>query len=233
MEIQPDLSLCLIPEQAGADLSSCLEALFACTDPLSLEIFVPQGACCGDLHDSPHLHFLGEPFVSNAIFVQLCWQQGRGRYLGLWHSGVMATPASLFTLGEFLDDHPDAAVVGPRFFNNQGDVLPTAFARNTFGLGTDQLMSGWDGLATMEVDWLSGAALVVNRLALEDASLPVTSLGGSWERSFCMNIQRQGWHIFFVHLARVVSRERFCEPTTFRQRLKDTWQGVASTSVGR
>ncbi|MEN8258394.1 MAG: hypothetical protein ABFS09_11085 [Thermodesulfobacteriota bacterium] len=231
MEIRPDLSICLLPAQDGADLSPCLAALFACSDPLSLEVFLPQGARCGDYHASPHLHFLDLPLNAANFFVKEVWQRARGRYLGLWHGGVMASPASLFSLVEFLDAHPDVAVAGPRFFNEAGDVLATAFQRTM--LIPDSVMPGWDGLATMEVDWLSSAALVVNRLALEDIRLPCSGLGGIWERRLCQRFQQQGWHIFFVHLARVVSRERFCEPSTLWQRFMDDWLQVVSDPFGR
>lgn len=215
MEIQPDLSLCLVPEDKGADLSPCLEALFACTDPLSLEVFVPRDARCGEYDSSHHLHPVNQPFKTNAAYVNEVWQRGRGRYLGLWHSGVIAQPASLISLVEFLDDHPDVAVAGPRFFNKEGDILTSTFQSSIFA--SDSAMPGWDGLTTMEVGWLSGAALVMNRLALEDISLPVSELGGMWERHLCRRLRKQGWHVFFVHLARVVGRDVFCRPSTIWQ----------------
>lgn len=226
MEIRPDLSICLLPEQDGADLDPCLEALFACADLLFLEIFIPLGANCGQWQDSSRLHFLDAPVSPASAFVKEVWQHARGRYLALWHGEVLAGPASLFTLVEFLDDHPDVAVAGPRFFNDHGDILATAFERRTLLPLADGVMPGWDGLSTMGADWLSGAALVINSLALADITLPGGSLGCLWERRLCRRLQNQGWHIFFVHLARVVSRERFCAPLTLWQRLKDNWQQV-------
>ncbi|MBU0680933.1 MAG: hypothetical protein KKD73_05880 [Proteobacteria bacterium] len=225
MEIQPDLSICLLPVEGGADLAVCLEALFACADPLSLEIFVPLGTACGEFQDSAHLHFVDWPLSPDSSFVKAVWQLSRGRYFALWHGGVVASsPATLATLVEFLDTHPDVAAVGPRFFNGEGDILATAFARRTALPLADPVMPGWDGLGSMEVDWLSGAALVVNSLALADITLPTSSLGGIWERTFCQRLQSQGWHIFFVDLARVVAPDRFCTPTTLWQRFKDDWR---------
>ncbi len=233
MEILPDLSICLLPQEDGADLTPCLEALFACSDPLSLEIFVPQGAECGSLSGSPRLHFLELPATPASTFVKEAWQQSRGRYLGLWQSGVLASPASLLILVDFLDDHPDVAVAGPRFFNQGGDILATAFARRALLPFADPLMPGWDGLSTMAVDWLSAGALVVNNLALADIKLPNSSLGGSWERRFCQRLQAQGWHVFFIHLARVVSDRRYCQPPSLWQRLKDDWQQMVFSLFDR
>lgn len=233
MEIRPDLSICLLPEQDGADLGPCLAALFACADPLSLEIFVPLGSHCGGVQDSSRLHFLDLPAHPAPSFVKEVWHHARGRYLGLWHGGVLASPATLFTLVEFLDDHPDVAVAGPRFFNERGDILATAFGKRTLLPSADPVMPGWDGLATMAVDWLSGAALVMSGLALADIDLPGGALGGIWERRLCQRLQRQGWHSFFVHLARAVSRDRFCEPATLWQRLNDDWRQVkARLAIG-
>jgi hypothetical protein len=229
MEIQPDLSICLLPQEGGADPAVCLEALFAGADPLSLEVFLPQGAECGAFHGSAHLHFVDLPLSPASSFVKAVWQLSRGRYFGLWHGGVVASsPATLATLVEFLDNHPDVAAVGPRFFNGEGDILATAFARRTALPLADPVMPGWDGLGSMEVDWLSSAALVINSLALADVELPGASLGGSWERCLCQRLQGQGWHIFFVHLARVVAPDRFCTPPALWQRVKDDWRRMLS-----
>ncbi len=233
MEIQPDLSLCLLPQQPGGDLAPCLEALFACADPLSLEIFVPWGAECGAFHDSSRLHFVDLSTAAASSLVGEAWGHARGRYVALWQSGVMASPASLFTLVEFLDDHPDVAVAGPRFFTSQGDILATAFKRRTLLPWADSVMPGWDGLATMPVDWLSGAAMVMSSLALADIKLPQGSLGSSWERRLCQRLQAQGWHIFFVHVARVVSPQRFCEPAPLWQRLKEDWRRMVAVLSDR
>lgn len=225
MEIQPDLSLCLLPGEAGVDLAPCLQALLACADPLALEIFLPRDAELGAVFDSPRLHFLDMPAKPAPAFVKAAWQLGRGRYLGLWQGGVRAAgPATLTTLVEFLDDHPDVAAAGPRFFNEQGAILATAFGRRALLPLADPLMPGWDGLATMEVDWLSSGALVINSLAVADITLPGTNLGGNWERALCRRLQAQGWHIFFVHLARVVARHGHCRPLSFWQRRQDDWQ---------
>ncbi len=231
MEVQPDLSLCLLPEQEGADISPCLDNLFACTDPLSLEVFVPQDVQCGAFQNSSHLHQLDFPFKPAAAFVEEVWQRSKGRYVGLWHSSVSAHPSSLLSLVEFLDDHPDVAVAGPRFFNSDGDILCSVFQRRLFV--PDTIMPGWDGLATVEVDWLSGAALVMNRHACDDIRIPASSLGGLWERRLCLRLQQQGWHIFFVHLARVVSRDIFCQAPTMWQRLEDDWQQMMKGSSAR
>lgn len=233
MEIRPDLSICLLPEYDGADLGPCLAALFACADPLSLEIFIPHGADCGEFQENPRLHFLEQPSIPASSFVGKVWQCGQGRYMAVWNSGVMATPASLITLVEFLDDHPDVAVVGPRFFDGTGEILATAFECRQVLPFSDPVMTGWDGLSTMEVDWLSGAALVASRLALEDIRFPLSDFGGSWERCLCQRLQKEGWHIFFVHLARVVSAQRYCEPGTLWQRLTEEWlRWVARLALG-
>ncbi|MDR9501153.1 MAG: hypothetical protein RI601_05105 [Desulfurivibrionaceae bacterium] len=233
MEIPPDLSICLLPARPDADLTPCLAALLACADPLLLEIFLPLGVGCGDFHDAAQVHFVDLPSAPAGAFIEQVWQQARGRYLGLWQSGVMATPASLRILVEFLDDHPDVAVAGPRFFNGQADILATAFARRRLLPLADPVMTGWDGLRTMEVDWLSGAALVMNRLALTDMSVPGNSLGGIWERCLCRRLQGQGWHIFFVHLARVVSEDRYCEPASFWERCLDNWRQLWTRWLNR
>ncbi|PLX48403.1 MAG: hypothetical protein C0613_10960 [Desulfobulbaceae bacterium] len=217
MEIRPDLSICLVAEAAAVDAAPCLQSLVACADPLALEVFVPATVTCGALQSWPHLHEVEAEGLSTSAFIDTVWRRARGRYLACWQSSVMAAPGCLAALVHFLDEHPDVAVVGPRFLDGQGAIQATAFQRR---LPWDSVVPGWDGLSSMEVDWLSGEALVVNSLALTDIELP-TNNPGVWERRLCGRVRKQGWHNFFVHGARAVSRARLGRPLSVWHELLD------------
>lgn len=217
MEIRPDLSICLVAEAAAVDVAPCLQSLVACADPLALEVFVAATARCGALRSWPHLHEVDAEGLSTSAFIDTVWRRAQGRYLGRWQSSVMAAPDCLAALVEFLDGYPDVAVVGPRFLDGQGAIQASAFQRR---LLWDSVVPGWDGLSSLEVDWLSGEALVVNSLALADIDLPANS-PGIWERRLCGRVRKQGWHNFFVHGARAVSRDRLGRPLSVLHELLD------------
>ena len=205
MEIQPDLSIALVSEN-NDEQAACLAAIQACCDPLSVQIFVAESTdgwhqwqqeLTISVITGPRHHFIGT-----------AWQQAEGRYLASWHSAVIPAPACLFSLVEFLDDHPDVAVAGPRFFSPQGDILASVFKSSHPLVWRHRPPLGWDGLSSQEVGWLSGRALLCNREAMNDIGPPGDNRPG-WERRYCRRLRRHGWHIFFCHLARVSTSQPF------------------------
>ncbi len=89
----------------------------------------------------------------------------------------------------YLRAHPDTGIVGPRIENPDGTLqlscrrFPTAWAglfnrystltrllpRNRYS--SDYLMTDWDHASTRSVDWVSGAAMMLSRPALEQTGL--------------------------------------------------------------
>jgi hypothetical protein len=111
-------------------------------------------------------------------------QAATGRYVLFLNSDTRVTEGALDALVDFADATPDLGALGPKLLNADGSLqyscrrypnLGTGFFRNT-PLGrlfrrnrfaTDYLMSDWDHATPRDVDWLSGAALMVPRDVLE------------------------------------------------------------------
>jgi GT2 family glycosyltransferase len=99
---------------------------------------------------------------------------------------------------DYLRAHPEAAIVAPRIVNPDGSVDftarafpdPAAFLFNRYSLLTRlfpnnrwsrrYLLSDWDHASVREVDWLSGAFLLVRRTAIDQ-------VGGMDEAFFMFN----------------------------------------------
>jgi N-acetylglucosaminyl-diphospho-decaprenol L-rhamnosyltransferase len=164
----------------------------------------------------------------NVGFASACNQGlvvARGRSLLLLNPDTLVEKGAIETLAGFLDAHPGVGAVGPRLLDPDGSLqyscrrfpgyftiffgrysLATRLApRNP--LSRKYLYLDWNHASVSEVDWLSGACLMVRREVLE-------SIGPLDEQYFlfvedmdyCRRIRDAGWAIVYVPSAVVSHR---------------------------
>lgn len=108
----------------------------------------------------------------------------RADVLFLLNPDTRVMPGAAAALLQYLRAHPDVGIVAPKLVNPDGSLqlscrrFPTLWTgvfnryslltrlvpRNRFS--TAYLMSDWDHASTREVDWVSGAAMMITRAAL-------------------------------------------------------------------
>src|SRR5262245_8386392 len=138
-----------------------------------------------------------------------------GRYFLLLNPDAWLADRALEKLVAFADEHPQAAVVGPRLLNPDGSLqrsvrgypTPWRIATEYFFLrklaprsrALNSLFgAGFDHESVREVDYLFGACLLVRREAVD-------SVGGfdedfflmSEETDWCYRFRQAGWGVFF------------------------------------
>lgn len=136
------------------------------------------------------------------------------RYALLLNSDTTLHPGTLQALCDYLDQHPQAAIVGPKLLNPDGTHQPSCFRYPTplqtllretslSRFGTDNSSSG-SRQGVQVVPWVLGAALAIRRSAFD-------SVGG-FDRSFfmyfeevdlCYRLDRSGWQTHFLPSATV------------------------------
>jgi GT2 family glycosyltransferase len=145
-----------------------------------------------------------------------------GRYWLLLNSDAWVVGDAVEQLVAFADDHPRAAVVGPRLRNTDGTLQrsvraePTVWRLATEYLGIRKLaprsnllnplyVGGFAHDAVREADWLSGAALLVRREAAEAVGLfdEAFFMFGE-ETDWLTRFRRAGWQVLFYPGAEVV-----------------------------
>jgi len=138
-----------------------------------------------------------------------------GRYFLLLNSDAWLVGDGAEQLAGFADQHPDAAVVGPRLLNPDGSLQRSARAFPTlWRLATEYLFlrklaprsrllntfyeGGFDHDEVREVDWLFGACLLVRRDAADEVGLfDEDFFMFSEETDWCYRFRQAGWRVFF------------------------------------
>lgn len=149
----------------------------------------------------------------------------RGRHVMLLNPDTVVEPGALERLVAFLDQHPDVGAVGPKLLFPDGSVQSSRrrFPMLLTGFVESTVLERW--LATSapvrryrfadrshderhDVDWLSGAALVIRREALGQAGLfDERFFMYSEEVDLCWRIRTAGWRIVYLPDAVVVHHE--------------------------
>lgn len=138
----------------------------------------------------------------------------RGRYVLLLNSDTVVPAGALAHLVAFMDGHPRAAACSPRLLRPDGTPQPYAFGGDPTPLyllrrGFNRLLLGrplhdWAGAEPIQVDWVSGACLLVRRMAVEQVGLLDEAMFMYFEDSdWCRRMRLAGWQIWYVPTAAI------------------------------
>jgi N-acetylglucosaminyl-diphospho-decaprenol L-rhamnosyltransferase len=145
-----------------------------------------------------------------------------GRYFLLLNADAWVVGDGVEQLGRFADQHPDAAIVGPRLLSPDGSLQRSARAFPTlWRLSTEYLFlrklaprsrllntfyeGGFEHDEVREVDWLFGACLLVRRDAADEVGLfDEDFFMFSEETDWCYRFRQAGWSVYFFPGAEVV-----------------------------
>ena len=207
-------------------LRECLRSIEAGKGGLSLEIIVVDSASSDDSvamvrSEFPSVHLIA--CTENVGFPRgnnLGLQEARGDYLLLLNPDTVIVDDALAVLVSYLQVNPDVGVVGPQLLNPDGSVqssrrrfptVTTGFFESTWleGLAPGILRRYYaldlPDAATADVDWLTGACIMVPRSTYE-------AVGGmdegyfmySEELDWCRRIKESGRRVVYYPAAQVI-----------------------------
>jgi len=149
------------------------------------------------------------------------------RYVLLLNSDTRLQPGALNFLSRYLDEHPEAAIVGPRLVDSDGTLqascypfpgpLDTFLENSTCAIFIGRLIRTyvpgirwlywrtWAHDSARIVPWVKGAALAIRREAFD-------AIGGFDESFFmyfedadlCYRLKKSGWEIHFAPITTIV-----------------------------
>lgn len=223
----PDLSILVVNWNVRDLLRRCLQSILANLPACQLEIIVvDNGSTDGSVEmvrtDFPQVHLIANP--DNRGF-PVANNQGlavaRGRYVLLLNPDTEVVGNALETMVAFADAHPDVGVVGPMLLNPDGTVqssrrrfptLLTAVFESTWlqPYAPRRLLARYYVLdrpddEVQDVDWVTGAALMARREAIEQVGpLDEGFFMYSEELDWCRRFREAGWRVVYLPTARVI-----------------------------
>jgi GT2 family glycosyltransferase len=211
---QPDVSVVVVTWNALEHIERCLESVRGRD-----VIVVDNGSTDGTVElvreRFPDVRLIEQGNLGMGGGNNTGMRAAEGRYFFLLNSDAWVQGDGLDTLLAFADDHLDAAVVGPRLQNPDGSLQrsvrgePTLWRISTeyffirklaprTNLLNPLYVGGFDHDAVREADWLSGAALLVRREAVDavglfDEDFFMFSEETDWQTRF----RQAGWTVWF------------------------------------
>jgi GT2 family glycosyltransferase len=156
-----------------------------------------------------------------------------GAYFLLLNSDAWALDDAVERLAAFADEHPEAAVVGPRLLNPDGPLQRSVRGfPSVWRLATEYLFlrklaprsralnsfygAGFDHDEVREAEFLMGACLLVRREAADTVGLfDEDFFMFSEETDWCYRFRQAGWHVLFtpeaefVHVGGATTRQNW------------------------
>ncbi len=197
------------------------------TNHLTLEVIVvdnasTDGSAAMVCEEFPAVHLvasdtnLGYPGGNNVGL-----RMARGRYVMILNPDTEVRPGALAAMVAYADAYPDVGVVGPQLLNPDGSVQSsrrrfptflTALFESTWlqPLAPRRVLEHYYVLdqpddATLDVDWVDGAALMARREAVEQVGLLDEGFFMySEELDWCRRFRQAGWRVVYLPAAQIV-----------------------------
>ena len=185
-----DLSVIILNWNTRGLLEKCLKSIVCPPSQIRLQVLVVDNASEDGSREMVQSLFPQVGLIVNSTNVgfgagnNAALPMAEGRYVLFLNSDTVVREGALSAMVEFADAAPDIGIVGPKLLNGDGSLqyscrrypnLGAGFFRST-PLGrlfphnrftNDYLMSDWDHASPRDVDWVSGAALMIRRTLID------------------------------------------------------------------
>lgn len=222
------LSVVIVNRNTESLLRDCLASVYAQARDLHFEVIVVDNASNDGSVEMVEDEFTAARLIrnrENVGFSKAANQaigMSKGRYVLLLNSDIILLDAALIRMVGFMDQHPRVAVLGPRLTNRRGvlEYSCKSFPTPSIALFLNYpfakivplekafkgyLLSDWDHSSAREVDWVTGACMLVRRESMEEAGLLDESYFMFAEDvDWCYRMKLSSWQVFYVPSAKVV-----------------------------
>lgn len=225
-----DVSIVIVSYNTRQLLNDCLVSVMGMTSGVDFEVFVVDnasrdGSCEMVEREFPSVHLIRNK--DNRGFAKANNQAiplAKGEYILLLNSDTLLENNAIKLMGTFMEAHPKAAVCGPLLLNADGTVQQSMDTHRTVISMVARLVLGshrnwlrrlqgnryhpesFDYSKTYQIPdgWLTGAALMIRRSALDTVGLLDEHYHFFMEDAdWGLAVSRSGWETWFVPDARI------------------------------
>jgi len=217
------ISIIIVSYNTRDYIRRCLASLFGDFPDIVGEVIVIDNASSDGSADMIEAEFPRVRTIRNSVnlgyakAVNRGIKEASGAYFLVLNPDIETGAEAITGLWEFMEKTPDAGIAASKLLNPDGSLqmscrtfytIPVVLLRRTFlgklfpnsGLSRKHMMLDWDHDSDREVDWVTGACMMVRREAYE-------GVGGMDERFFlyfedvdwCYRMKKHGWKVCYAH----------------------------------
>ncbi len=240
-----DISIVTVSHNHLPLIEKCLASLYATAGNSTLETVVVDNACSDRTGE-----WVARNYPQVTVIPNKAWQgyaangntgiraRENGRYVMLLNPDVECLPGLLDALVAFMDGYPDVGIAGPKLLNPDGTLQPSCRRFSTpasilirglhldgvlrkTGLMQRYLMDDFDHRAAADVDWVTGALMIVRREAIAQVGMmDERYFLYSDDQDWCCRMWQGGWRVCYVPQAQAIHAH-------MREGIKKPWSPAA------
>jgi len=226
----PDVSVVIVSWNVAKLLADCLDSLMRTSQGLTLEVWVVDNASSDNSVEMLRTRYPWVRLIANednrgfARANNQAIQQTRGRFVLILNPDTVVRDGAIQTLIQFLEEHADVGMVGPRLLDAEGN-LGMMCARRFYSLSAAlwvdalrfdalpsigprifrRLMCPYDYCKVQDVEAISGAAMLVRRELLQDLDgFGDVFLHSGEDVDLCDRVRAAGWRICYTPEASII-----------------------------
>jgi GT2 family glycosyltransferase len=235
LSVVPDVSISLVNANSREFLLACLESLEGVeAEAVVLDNASDDGSVAAVRERFPGVRVIEQRYragfgANNNTVIRAT----SGRYVYLLNADTTSHDWGLGRMVAYLDANPRVAALGPRLVHPDGRQQASAWrfptpgvaARGLVTLGRRGVVQS-TGSVARDVDWVTGAALLVRREALDEVGVfDEGFFMYSEETDLCLRFRRAGWRIRYFPDVTVVHHQPWSTSGIPERRINEMWRG--------
>ena len=245
-------------------LFRCLESLKLSARIKKINIFVQDNDSKDEINDikfNPEIQFsINSTNFGFARAINQAIRKGKADYVVLLNPDILVVNGFFESSLKFMEANPQVGILGPRILDEDGGIQNSARSFPTpwttfFGRSSwlsrrfpnnaitrrNLVNKRSDGNTPMEVDWVSGACMVVRRKAIEEVGPMDERFFMYWEDAdWCRRMWDHGWRVVYYPRASIYhyggkssDQNRYRSAVEFHKSAYRLYSKYAVSSLGK